>query len=189
MHIGLKQNLPRSTALDIITRLLANVAFVCVHVVGRFSEDFSEVRGWEVEGFSFRLNGWQQYYARNYEKKCNRLVTASPDCLRPLLSWKKLPNKLCSWLKSFFDIRRSIHKIVKSCVRTNYLTFSLYFSFHYRAGKCELYVGSACSEVLRGRYVFVKSWLRQRSLESRISSWLTTGIYFFTIIRFYNLLH
>ena len=40
-------------------------------------EDFQKISrkcacvGWEVEGFSFRLNGWQQYYARNYEKKCN----------------------------------------------------------------------------------------------------------------------
>ena len=42
---GLKQNLFRSTTLDIITRLLDNAAFVCVHVVGRFSKDFSEVRG------------------------------------------------------------------------------------------------------------------------------------------------
>ena len=44
-HIGLKQNLFRSTTLDIITRLLDDAAFVCVHVVGRFSKDFSEVRG------------------------------------------------------------------------------------------------------------------------------------------------
>ena len=43
VHIGLKQNLFRSTTLDIITRLLDNAAFVCVHVVGRFSKDFSEV--------------------------------------------------------------------------------------------------------------------------------------------------
>ena len=42
---------------------------LCVHVVGRFSKDFSEVRGFRSRGFSFRLNGWQQYYARNYEKK------------------------------------------------------------------------------------------------------------------------
>ena len=42
-HIGLKQNLLRWKTLDIITRLLDNAAFVCVHVVGRFSKDFSEV--------------------------------------------------------------------------------------------------------------------------------------------------
>ena len=28
-----------------ITRLLDNAAFVCVHAVGRFSEEFSEVHG------------------------------------------------------------------------------------------------------------------------------------------------
>ena len=37
-------------------------------------EDFLKISwkcvGWEVEGLSFRLNGWQQYCARNYEKKC-----------------------------------------------------------------------------------------------------------------------
>ena len=44
-HIGLKQNLLRSITLDIITRLLDNAAFVCTHVVERFSKDFSEVRG------------------------------------------------------------------------------------------------------------------------------------------------
>ena len=44
-HIGLNQNLFESTTLDIITRLLDNAAFVCLHVVGRFSKDFSEVRG------------------------------------------------------------------------------------------------------------------------------------------------
>ena len=44
-RIRLNQNLFRSTTLDIITRLLDNAAFICVHVVGRFSKDFSEVRG------------------------------------------------------------------------------------------------------------------------------------------------
>ena len=34
-----------------ITRLLDNAAFVCVDVVGRFSEDFSEVRGLRSRGF------------------------------------------------------------------------------------------------------------------------------------------
>ena len=43
-HIGLKQKLLRSTTLDIITRLLDKAVFICVHVVGRFSNDFSEVR-------------------------------------------------------------------------------------------------------------------------------------------------
>ena len=63
-HIGLKQNLLRSTTLDIITRLLDNAAFVCVHVVGRLSKDFSEVRGLRSRGFQL------VQYARNYEKKC-----------------------------------------------------------------------------------------------------------------------
>ena len=54
-QIGLKQNLLRSTTLDIITRLLDNAAFVCVRVVGRFSEDFSEVR---VEKSRVSASGW-----------------------------------------------------------------------------------------------------------------------------------
>ena len=49
--IGSKQNLLRSTTLDIITRLLDNAAFVCVHVMGRFSKDFSEVGGLRSRGF------------------------------------------------------------------------------------------------------------------------------------------
>ena len=40
-----EQNLLRSITLDIITKVLDNAAFVCVHVVGRFSKDFSDVRG------------------------------------------------------------------------------------------------------------------------------------------------
>ena len=48
-HTGLNQNLFRSTTLDIITRLLDNAAFV--HVVGRFSKDFSEVGGLRSRGF------------------------------------------------------------------------------------------------------------------------------------------
>ena len=56
-HVGLKQNFLRLTTLDTITRLLDNTAFVCVHVVGRFSEDFSEVRGLRSRGFQLRLNG------------------------------------------------------------------------------------------------------------------------------------
>ena len=54
-HIGLKQNLLRSTTLDIITRLLDNAAFVCVHVVGRFSKDFSEVLALRSRGFQLHV--------------------------------------------------------------------------------------------------------------------------------------
>ena len=50
-YAHMKQNLLRSTTLDIITRLLDNAAIVCVHVVGRFSIDFSEVRGLRSRGF------------------------------------------------------------------------------------------------------------------------------------------
>ena len=50
-HIGLKQNLLRSITLDIITRLLDNATFVCIHVVGTFSKDFSEVCGLRSRGF------------------------------------------------------------------------------------------------------------------------------------------
>ena len=38
-HIGLKQNLLRSTTLDIITRLLDNAAFICV----TWWEDFLKI--------------------------------------------------------------------------------------------------------------------------------------------------
>ena len=69
-HIGLKQNLLRSITLDIITRLLDNAAFVCIHMVGRSSKDFSEVRWLKSRGFSFGLNGRQQHCARSYEKRC-----------------------------------------------------------------------------------------------------------------------
>ena len=54
-HTGLKQKLLRSTTLDIIIRLLDNAAFVCVHVVGRFSKDFSEVRGLRSRGFQLQV--------------------------------------------------------------------------------------------------------------------------------------
>ena len=40
-----EQNLLRSITLDIITRLFDNTAFACIHVVGIFSKDFSEVSG------------------------------------------------------------------------------------------------------------------------------------------------
>ena len=45
-HVGLKQNILKSVTLNIIIRLLDNAAFVCIHVVERFSKDFSEVRAW-----------------------------------------------------------------------------------------------------------------------------------------------
>ena len=53
--IVLNQNLFRSTTPDIITRLLDNAAFVCVHLVGRFSKDFSEVRGLRSRGFQLQV--------------------------------------------------------------------------------------------------------------------------------------
>ena len=48
-YTGLKQN------LDIITRLLDNAAFVCVHVAGRSTKDFSEVRGLRSPGFQLQV--------------------------------------------------------------------------------------------------------------------------------------
>ena len=51
-HIGLKQNLLRSTTLDIITRLLDNAAFVCVHVVRRLSKDLCGLRS---RGFQLQV--------------------------------------------------------------------------------------------------------------------------------------
>ena len=53
-HIGLKQNLLRSTTPGIITRSVDNTAFVCVILVGRFSKNFSEVRGLRSRGFQLQ---------------------------------------------------------------------------------------------------------------------------------------
>ena len=44
----------RSITLDIITRLLDNAAFVCVHVVGICSKDFSELSGLRSLGFQLQ---------------------------------------------------------------------------------------------------------------------------------------
>ena len=44
-----------STTLDIITRLLDNAAFVCLHVVGRFSKGFSEVQWLRSPGFQLQV--------------------------------------------------------------------------------------------------------------------------------------
>ena len=49
-HIGLKQNVLRSIIPDIFTRSLDNAVFVCVHVIGRFSKDFSELHGLRRRG-------------------------------------------------------------------------------------------------------------------------------------------
>ena len=54
-HTGLKESLLRSITLDIITRLLDNAAFVSIHVVERFSKDFSEVRGSRSRGFQLQV--------------------------------------------------------------------------------------------------------------------------------------
>ena len=40
---------------DIISRLLDNATFVCIYVVGRFSEDFSEVRGLRSREFQLQV--------------------------------------------------------------------------------------------------------------------------------------
>ena len=47
----------RSITLDIITRLFDNAAFVCIHVVARFSKDLSEVRGLRCRGFQLQVDG------------------------------------------------------------------------------------------------------------------------------------
>ena len=54
-HIRLKQNLLRSITLDIITKLVDNAGFVCIHVVGRFSEDFSKMGGLRSQGFQLQV--------------------------------------------------------------------------------------------------------------------------------------
>ena len=53
-YTGLKLNLLRSITLDIITRVFDNAAFVCIHVVERFSKDFSKVRGMRSRGFQLQ---------------------------------------------------------------------------------------------------------------------------------------
>ena len=54
-HIGWQQKFLTSTTLDIITRLLDSPAFVCVHVVGMFFKDFSEVRGLRSRGLQLQV--------------------------------------------------------------------------------------------------------------------------------------
>ena len=63
----------RSTTLDIITTLLGNTAFVCVHVVGRFSKDFLEVRGLSSRGFQLQCEWMTTVLYANYEKKSKRV--------------------------------------------------------------------------------------------------------------------
>ena len=45
---------------------------------------------WEVKGFSFRLNEWQQYCARNYEKKCKQILMSIRRHLQEELRVKKV---------------------------------------------------------------------------------------------------
>ena len=71
-HVGLKQNLLRSTTLDIIPRLLDNAAFVCVHVVGRFSEDFLELRGLRSWGFGLQAERMTIVLCAELWKKCKK---------------------------------------------------------------------------------------------------------------------
>ena len=78
-HIGLKQNLLRSITLDIITRLLDNAAFVCIHVVGRFSKDFSEVRGLRSRGFQLQVEWKTTVLCVEHEKKCNYITDLNAD--------------------------------------------------------------------------------------------------------------
>ena len=68
-HIGLRQNLLRSTTLDIITTLLDNAVFVCVHLEGWFSKDFSEVRGLRSRGFQLKVEWMTTVLCA--EKKCD----------------------------------------------------------------------------------------------------------------------
>ena len=76
-HIELKQNLwdrqPSTSLPDCLTPCLTTLPLF----VFTWWEDFLKISwkcvDWEVESFNFRLNGWQQYCTRNYEKKCNRL--------------------------------------------------------------------------------------------------------------------
>ena len=52
-------------------RLLDNGAFVCIHVVVRFSKDFSKVRGSRSRGFRLQVEWMTAVVWRNYEKKCD----------------------------------------------------------------------------------------------------------------------
>ena len=81
-HIGLKQNLLRSTTLDIIAILLDNAAFVCVHVVGRLSKDFSEVRGSRSRGFLLQVE-WMttEIIIKIMKRGVNILLITSGDCV------------------------------------------------------------------------------------------------------------
>ena len=96
-HIGLKQNL-RSTTLDIITRLRDNAAFVCVHVVGRFSKDFSEVRELRSREFQLQVEWMTTVLCAELWKEV----------------WLKLATRICRFsqylgtkLEMLFEIARS----------------------------------------------------------------------------------
>ena len=60
-HSQKRKSLEELKTLAISTRLLYNAAFVSLHLVERFSKNFSEVL--EVKGLRFSC-------AQNYEKKC-----------------------------------------------------------------------------------------------------------------------
>ena len=68
--VRLKQNLLRSTTLDIITKLFDNAAFACVHLVGRFSRFLGSawlrIRGFQLQAESGHID--DNSTARNYEK-------------------------------------------------------------------------------------------------------------------------
>ena len=74
-HTGLQQNLLNSITVDIIPRLLHNAAFVCIHVVGRFSKDFSEPRGLRNRGFQLQVEWTTVHCVQNYERKCKYVPT------------------------------------------------------------------------------------------------------------------
>ena len=101
----------RSITLDIITRLLDNTAFVCVHPVGRFSKDFSEVRGLRSGGFQLQVKRWQQYCMRNYEKKCNEAAKIDDERITDI---ERLTKELCNVAKDHNNV--SIRNFVTDSV-------------------------------------------------------------------------
>ena len=84
-------------------------------------EDFQKISrkcvGWEVKGFSFRLNGWQQYYARNYEKKCDEATEKRlKEDLSPRKEKLKPVGKTYKHVgKWFIDLRYVCQQLANDC--------------------------------------------------------------------------
>ena len=105
-HIGLNQNLFRSTTLDIITRLHYSAVFVCVHVVGSFQKisrkcvvEKSRVSalGWMDD--SSTVHGIMKRSVKNSEYGAFSLTLF----IKGFFGWCSIPPPSCN---SVFEVKR-----------------------------------------------------------------------------------